>query len=153
MNITYCQRDQKAIRNWVNQCCFCAHGHLVIFRGRIKGGQKIEYSGLYLFQCPHVRMRHKKVGQDPHHSLPRTNTDLVLTSLRSIYLSPDIEKSLEWRIADSDVADSIRFSGDIQIEMAEIPRERWLELLYIDIPLPPPCPECGYEVPSPSKED
>ena len=140
MNFTVCYRDKpdgKVIRNWEKQCFPCEHTCLVKKRTINEDGRVIWYGGFYLYNCPHVGYRHKKIGQDTWGSQPRTRTDLVdITNLGDLISDEELE-SLKWKVH------GLAKDKNQIIEIAEIPRDRWSELLDVNVPAEPLlCPIC-----------
>lgn len=141
MNITICKRDTdkgKAIRNWERQCFPCIHARLVKVRSTTRDNELLYFGGIYLFHCPHIGTRHIIIGKDTHKSQPRTRIDFVeVTNIFIPSFSKKAAESLNWQEIQPSPF------GYRKTEIAEIPRERWAELLKISMSsLPRPCPVC-----------
>ena len=141
MNITICKKNtdkEKAIRNWERQCFPCIHARLVKVRSTTRDGKLLHFGGIYLFQCPHVGTRHRIVGKDTHKSQPRTRIDFIeITNICIPFFPKEVEDSLDWQEIQRPLF------GYKKVEIAEIPREQWAELLKINVPSSPePCPIC-----------
>ena len=138
MNFTICGKTDKVIRNWEKQCFVCEHACLVIAQGTNNEGIIIEYGGIFLFSCPHVRRQHKIIGQDSKKSQPDTRTDMVSIPCCIPFISKNIKESLSWEDLP------IPFSSTESTRIAKIPRERWKELLSIEVSdIPEPCSICN----------
>jgi hypothetical protein len=96
---------------------------LVLVRG-FDGSTKIEHGEAYLFLCPHVQMRHKRIGKDTLRSKPLTRTDLVPTGfyLRQMGASTD---NLAWTDYE------IPLHHYQRMQIAELLRDQWETILYL----------------------
>lgn len=127
MNFTVCGKTNKVIRNWERQCLSCEHVCLVIAQGTYKG-DKMVFMSLFLFKCPHISFRYKRIGDDTWKSQPRTRTDLVEIGGYARFIPESIRDSLSWE----DLPVPLEPTDKTQI--AKIPREKWGELLGINVP-------------------
>jgi|GEM_PF-3942184 len=135
MNLTVCGKTDKVIRNWERQCLPCEHACIVIARGTYKGDEMV-FTSLFLFKCPHISFRYKRIGADTWKSQPRTRIDLVEIGGYA-FIPESILGSLSWE----DIPVPLEPTEKTQI--AIIPREKWKELLHIDVPSDPePCTLC-----------
>jgi hypothetical protein len=151
MNITFCTRDDKAVRNWEKQCFRCAHGQLALVRGVDQSGKQWSMITAFLLGCPHVKSIHKKVGKDSHKSQPRPRVDLVPTSCH-VPFSADEGESLAWKdIGLSDAWENVGLSDQpASLQVAVVPRKRWREFFGFTTPSPAPCAACVQsQIPAP----
>jgi hypothetical protein len=136
MNFTVCGKTNKVIRNWERQCLPCEHACIVIARGT-HGENKMSFGAAFLFKCPHISFRHKIIGYDTWKSQPRTRVDLVEIGCFIPFIPENIRDSLSWE----DLPVPLEPTDKTQI--ARIPREKWGELLDINVPSnPEPCTLC-----------